>query len=195
MLLSLSIKVFKFEFEFSLFQLRANRHVWLCWRPTNKKKNIAVTICLNLSSILCERGFSSVQGAIYALGKGHMHSIPSLRIFHNVAFKTVSMFVWMTMSLYRSFKEDHLAFPLSMPLLLVIDGVMSLVLRPQAPQHFRSSEKQATCEGCFVHQSICLVISLHSGMSKAIPPQEFLKVAVDHWHIPVWAFHFTFHFL
>ena len=43
----------------------------------------------------------------------------------------------------------------------------------QAPQHFRSSEKQATCKGCFARQSICLVISLHSGMSKAVHPHEF----------------------
>jgi len=38
-------------------------------------------------------------------------------------------------------------------LLQTIDGVMSLALCPpvmsQASQHFRSSEKQATCEGCF----------------------------------------------
>ena len=52
-------------------------------------------------------------------------------------------------------------------LLQAIDGVMSLVLCPKvvshAPQHFTSSEKQATCEGCFPHHSICPVISLHSG--------------------------------
>ena len=46
-------------------------------------------------------------------------------------------------------------------LLQVIDGVMSLALCPQvvsqAPQHFRSSETQATCEGCFARQSICSV--------------------------------------
>ena len=52
----------------------------------------------------------------------------------------------------------------------VINGVMSLALClqvvSQAPQHFRSSEKQATCEGCFVRQSVCSVISLHSGMSR-----------------------------
>ena len=46
-------------------------------------------------------------------------------------------------------------------LLQVIDGVMSLALCPQvvsqAPQHFRSSETQATCEGCFDRQSICSV--------------------------------------
>ena len=41
--------------------------------------------------------------------------------------------------------------------LQVIDGVMSLALCPQvvsrASQHFRSSEKQAPCEGCFASHS------------------------------------------
>ena len=45
---------------------------------------------------------------------------------------------------------------------------------------------------CVACQTICLVISLHSGMSRAGHPQEFSKVAVDHWHIPVWASHATF---
>ena len=60
---------------------------------------------------------------------------------------------------------------------------MSLALFPyvvsQAAQHYRSSEKQAACEGCFALQSTCWVISLHSGMSRAVDPQEFLKVDVD----------------
>ena len=72
-------------------------------------------------------------------------------------------------------------------LLQAIDGVMSLALCPQvvsqAPEHFRSSEKQATCGGCFSRQSVCSVISLHSGMSRAVHPQECLKVDVDHRHI------------
>ena len=56
-------------------------------------------------------------------------------------------------------------------LLQAINGVVSLALCPQVvsqvPQHFRSSEKQATCEGCSARQSICTVVSLHSGMSRA----------------------------
>ena len=60
---------------------------------------------------------------------------------------------------------------------------MSLALCPQvvsqASQHFRSSEKQATRDGCFARQSVCSVVSLHSGMSKAVHPQEFSKVDVD----------------
>ena len=67
---------------------------------------------------------------------------------------------------------------------------MALALYPQvvsqAPQHFRSSEKRATCEGCSARLSVCSVVSLHSGMSRAVHPQEFLKVDVDHRHIPVW---------
>ena len=53
--------------------------------------------------------------------------------------------------------------------------VLFLQVVSQAPQHFRSSEKQATGEGCFA----CSVISLHSGMSRAVHPQEFSKVDVD----------------
>ena len=83
-------------------------------------------------------------------------------------------------------------------LLQTISGVVSLALCPlvvsQASQHFRSSEKQATCEGCFARQSVCSVVSLHSGMSRAVHPQEFSKVDVDHRHIPVWVSHSTFHF-
>ena len=60
---------------------------------------------------------------------------------------------------------------------------MSLALWPQvvsqAPQHFRSSEKQATSEGCLACQSVCSVISLHSGMSRAVHPKEFWKVDVE----------------
>jgi len=84
------------------------------------------------------------------------------------------------------------------PLLQVIDGVMSLALCPQvvsqAPQHFRSSEKKATCEGCFARQSICSVFSFLSGMSRAVLPRKFSKVDVDHGRIPAWTYHsLSFH--
>ena len=59
--------------------------------------------------------------------------------------------------------KGRLALPLSTP--GAIDGVMYSVLYLQvvsgAPPHFRSSEKQATCEGCFARQCICL-IQLHN---------------------------------
>ena len=49
-------------------------------------------------------------------------------------------------------------------LLQVINKVMVFALCPQAesqaPQHFRASETQAICIGCFKGQSICSVISL-----------------------------------
>ena len=67
-------------------------------------------------------------------------------------------------------------------LLQAIDGVMSLALCPQvvsqAPQHFTSSEKQATCEGCFASQSISSVVSLQAGMSGAVHPDVFSKADV-----------------
>ena len=39
------------------------------------------------------RSFSSVEDDMYALGKAHMRSTPSLRRFPNVAFQTVPMFL------------------------------------------------------------------------------------------------------
>ena len=122
-----------------------------------------------------------------------MRSTPSHRRFPNVPFETVSVFVWLTVALSRPFEEDRLAIA---SLLQAIDGVMSLALCPlvvsQAPQHFRSCEKEAACEGFFAHQSICSVISLNPGMSRAVHPHEFWKVDIDQWHIPVWASHSTF---
>ena len=107
--------------------------------------------------------------------------------FPNVVFETVPMFVWLTMALSRPFKQrSSSASSFNASLLQAIDSVMSLALCPkivsQASQHFSSSEKQATREGCFARQSICSVVSLHSGMSRAVHPQEFSKVDVDHRH-------------
>ena len=88
------------------------------------------------------------------------------------------------MALSRPFKEDRLALPLSTPLFQTIDGVMFLALClqvvSQASQRFKSSEMQATCEGCFARQSICSVVSLRSGVSRTVHPVEFSKVDVDH---------------
>ena len=95
----------------------------------------------------------------------------------------------MTRTLTRPFKEDRraLLFHSYASLLQAIEDVMLYFVCPQAvsqaPQHFRSSEKQATCEGCFARQSVCSVVYLHSGMSRAVHPQEILKVDVDHRHI------------
>ena len=55
-------------------------------------------------------------------------------------------------------------------LLQAIDGVVSvavcLQLVSQAPQHFRSSETQSCCDGCFSRQFFCTVISLASDMPR-----------------------------
>ena len=66
---------------------------------------------------------------IYALGKPHMCSNPSLRSLPNVAFETVPMFVYFTMALFRPFKEDRIALPLSFvyfgdPIITVSDNKM-----------------------------------------------------------------------
>ena len=41
-----------------------------------------------------------------------MRSTRLSEVFHNVAFETVPMFVWLTMALSRPFKEDRLAVAL-----------------------------------------------------------------------------------
>ena len=66
-------------------------------------------------------------------------------------------FVWLTIALsVSSFQgRSSSASSVHASLLQVIDGVRSLALCPQvvfhAPQHFRSSETQATSESCFIH--------------------------------------------
>ena len=106
--------------------------------------------------------FTSVQDGIYVLAKAHMRSTPSVRSFPNIAFEMVSMFVmvsrfhWAFYCLIDdgplwSFQGDCLVLPLSMPLSSRWSMVWCPLLcacRFQAPQHFISSKKQATCEGC-----------------------------------------------
>ena len=151
------------------------------------------------SVVNTSRSVSSVQDGIYALGKAHMRSIPSLRRFPNFPFEAV---VRLSDDGPLSFFKGRSSSASSVHafLLQTIDDVMSLPLCPQVvsqvSQHFRSSEKQGTSEGCFTRQSILSVISLHSDMSRVVlHPQEFSKMDVDHRHIPVWASHYTFHFL
>ena len=101
-----------------------------------------------------------------------MHSTLSLRSFPSVALETVPMFVWLTFPMFvwlplSSFQGRLLSVSsFHASRLQVIDGVMSLALCllvvSQTPQHFRSSQIQTTCDGCFFHQSISSLISLHS---------------------------------
>ena len=100
-----------------------------------------------------------------------MHSTLSLRSFPDIAFEMVPMFVWWMMVFSLLSRKIVLCF-LFPSLLQAINGMMSLALClqvvSQASQHLRSSEKQATSEGCFAHQSICSVISFYFGMSRAV---------------------------
>ena len=50
------------------------------------------------------RPVTSVEDGIYAQGKVHIRSIPSLRSFPSVAFEFVPMLVWLTMALSRLFR-------------------------------------------------------------------------------------------
>ena len=103
---------------------------------------------------------SSVQDGIHALGKTHVHSVPSLRSFPNVAFETVPMFAWLTnngpLLSFQGKSSSTSSFRAF--LFQAINGVMSLALCSQvvsqAPQHFKYSKKLATCEGCFACQCI-----------------------------------------
>ena len=51
--------------------------------------------------------FSSVQDGIYALGKAHMHSTPSLKSFPNDVFETILVLALLTMALFRPLKDDR----------------------------------------------------------------------------------------
>ena len=126
-----------------------------------------------------------------------MRSTLSLRSFPNVAVETGSSVRLIDDGSLSSLQgRSSSASFLNAPFLRATGGVTSLALCPQSvsqtSQRFRSSEKQATCEGCFACQSVCSVISHHSGVFRAVYPQEVWKVDVDHQHIPLWTSHSTF---
>ena len=88
-----------------------------------------------------------------------LHSVSQK--FPKIAYETVPVFIWFPFS---SFQGRLLrTSSLHASLLQVINGVMSLALClhvvSKAPQHFRSSEEQTTCDGCFARQSICSVFA------------------------------------
>ena len=136
--------------------------------------------------------FRTVRFTTVSLGKAHMRSAPSLRrcLWH---CSNVRLMDDGPLSSFQGRLSSASSFHAS--LLQVIDSVMFLALCLQAvsqvPQHFRSTEMQAICDGCFARQSICTVISLYSDMSRAVHPLEFSKVDGDHWHNPVWASQFS----
>ena len=114
-----------------------------------------------------------------------MRSTPSLRSFPNVALENGSNVRLTDDGPLSSFQgRSSSASSFNSSLLQVIDGMMSLALCPQvvsqASQHFRPSERQAICEGCFARQSNCSVVSLHSGMSGAVPTHRMsFMLAID----------------
>ena len=131
--------------------------------------------------------FSSVQDGIYVLGKAHA--------LHPVSQTFSQHCLWSSFNVrltddgpFSSFQgRSSSASSFHASLFQMIGGVMSLALAGSLflLNTFRSSETQSSCGSCFSRQSICSVISLHSGMSKAVHPQEFLKVDVNHRRIPI----------
>ena len=91
------------------------------------------------------------------------------------------------MALSCPFKEDHKVLPPPTPLssrwLMVWSLASCLQVGSQAPQHFRSSETQAICDGCF-NMMVCLLshfiqfwhIQGNSGISRA-----HTKTVTDCW--------------
>ena len=135
---------------------------------------------------------SSVQGGTYALGKAHWRSALSLRSFPNVAFETVPVYVCTSDGPLVLSGRSSSASSFHASLLQAISGVMSLALCPQvvsqASQHFRSFEKQTTCEGCFARhrqtnrktkqkQKICFIciISDRCGQDGEIVGVDFFE--------------------
>ena len=127
-------------------------------------KALSINSPVSLKSALL---LSSAQDGIYALGKARISSTPSLRNFPTLPLKQFQCLS--DNGLLSSFQgRSSSASSFHAFLLQAIDGVMSLALCPQVvsqtSQHFRFSEKQATCEAC---------------MSRAVHPQEFFKVDAE----------------
>ena len=97
------------------------------------------------------------------LEKSHSHSTLLLRSFPSIALETVSMFMMVLSNLFKKYcQQERLSRAYSSYTFLprVVSNVMSLALCPlvvsQAPQHFRSFEVQASCDGrSFEVQASC----------------------------------------
>ena len=95
------------------------------------------------------------------LGKSHSHSTLLLRSFPSIALETVSVFMMVLSNLFKKYCQQQRlsrAYSLYTFILRVVSNVVSLALCPlvvsQAPQHFRSSAVQASCDGSFARQSV-----------------------------------------
>ena len=118
---------------------------------------------------------SSVQDGIYALGKAHISQIFPQHSFWNSS--NVRLIDDDPLSFFHGRSSNASSFHTS---LLQINGVMSLALClevvSQAPQNFRSSETQATCNGCCCccFLFVCLFV---------FKPVYFLHHFPSRWHV------------
>ena len=123
------------------------------------------TLLANLAFSNCEQAvvllFSSAQFKMVSVHLGKpICAPPCLSSFLNVAFEMVPIFIRLMVALSHPFMEDHWVLPLSMPLssrwsMVWCPELSSPQLVSQAPQHLRSL-RQATCDGCFACQTVCL---------------------------------------
>ena len=92
------------------------------------------------------------------------------------SFETVPVYVCLVDEALLVLSGSIVERFLFLSLLQVINGLMSMAFCPhvafQAPQHFRSSETQASCDSCVVRQSVCLVSFHDHGMSSTVHVQE-----------------------
>ena len=99
----------------SLLPRAASEDVCLLCQHSGRFISVLPFSC-HIQSKMSVAWFSSVQDGIYALGKTHMRSTPTLTSFPNVAFETVPMLVRLTTALSRPSTKIVLAHPLSKPL-------------------------------------------------------------------------------
>ena len=127
-------------------------------------------------------------------GKAYVH-LQRLRSFPKLPLKEIqclSEWWWPFLILSRKIDEHFLSVCLSSSrwLLVYCPWPCAHKYCLEACQYFRS-EMQGTCDGCF----LSAVVSIDSSMSRTVHPEESSRVDVEHWHMPFWTSHFTFHFL
>ena len=131
--------------------------------------------------------FSSVQDGICMLRKAHICAqLRLLDVFPASPleqFQHSSSWRWPCLVLPRIIIERFLFLSLSLPGSWWY-GVLGFVPTSSASD---SSTLQIIRYASQLWWLLC--------MTRAVHPQEFLKVDVKHWHVPVWASHSVFHFL
>ena len=172
---SLSLKILSSMSEFDELRKHEKTQHALYWQKDQCTSVQFSSVQFSSRWLLCTR---EVPYALHPISQEFPAMLPLKQ------FQCWSDCRWPFLILSRKIIEHFLFLCLSL-----IDGVMSLALCmqvvSQSPQHFRSSETQPACDGCFAHQSVWSVISFDAGMSRTLHPYDISKVDVEHWHMPV----------